>query len=1344
MIKKTFKFIITASAILVGLAIILTAGALVLINTAAVQRAVMDRVNTAIPGAMEWRLLRLDPFKGRIAIDDLVINDPDGALIVSIDQVLVEIALAGLINRELRVDVARIETPRILLATNSRGDLNIAAAFVAPDADAPEIPDPADPEFEPESEPTPEPEPDSSPPGFNVRINALDLTGGYFQFQTTAEASADTADGLDIVVLDDIDISLTDADLAGQSSRLAISINGGRMDMADIRASLEKFHLDAGLDQGCLTPLDIDILLADGTALKLTGAVDRVFDQPEIGLEMAFQTELSDISRMLDPGIDLTGPVDLHLTASGAAADPEATLSIRYGSGGIAGLPIAGINLAARMAEREVHIRRFSAETEAGTIDITGTINLQEAFPEGFTAGFTDIDAIICDLAVNADLPDLARAAGAFDLSGPGGRLSLSADIAGPLRMPVVDVDLKGSSLAWQDVRIGDLLAAANMDLQKGLLHIKPIILNNQRSSFRLAGTADLLSPGTYALRDDPAFDLEVTDGILFAADFADDVDGRLAFDASISGTLRQPAAELFIQGEGLSAVNQKIGDITADLRLSQGRLTIDPIRVVNGGSVILLTGSADVIDPVTAEPLDDPAIDITLSGEAVRITDFAADLAGLVNVNGHVNGSLNQPRGYLRLQADDLDLGMQDIHQINLDARLDETLIHIEPLKISLSPDQSITLTGWVNMEKEYDFQLISDPISPNAINVLAEVFPEGGRIMLEASGKGSFDDLRADAEIRISELKFNGSALPSLAVALAAADQTLLVTAGPESLIDNQNDDPSNILLDGRLHLDTRDFNVRLDIDHADLAPFLAIAAQPDLSGHLTAQIQADGNLSASDRVRADLSIADLSLFRNEMEIIRSSDFKATYDGGLLSIPGSRVALLTEGYVDIRGTGRIDGDLQLQAAGAIPFKLLESFTDAVTGPGGSIDISASVSGPASEPSINADILLETIGLTLPETGQRLHDVNGGIHITNHRISIRDIKGRLDAGDFSISGALDLADFQPVRADIAINARALPIKVPDTLDLTINAAIKLSGDTEKSMLSGEIILLDGLYYRDIEFSLMDAAGDIGRGRREFSPPPETESEGIPLLDKLALDINVRHRNPFVVDNNMAILRIRPDLRIHGTSNRPLISGRAQVTDGGITFYNTEFTVQKGIIDFINPYKIEPTIDIAAQSQVRHWTINLAVTGPPDDLSVQLSSSPAEEHGDIISLLVVGKTTRELAGGEGGGATSPQQLLANLLAEQLQKNLQAGTGIDIIELEYTTNGESDTGDDIRVTVGKEISRRLTLLYGVEQRSGLVVQKSTAIYKLLENLSVNAFQDTEGAFGGEMRYRLEFR
>jgi hypothetical protein len=45
---------------------------------------------------------------------------------------------------------------------------------------------------------------------------------------------------------------------------------------------------------------------------------------------------------------------------------------------------------------------------------------------------------------------------------------------------------------------------------------------------------------------------------------------------------------------------------------------------------------------------------------------------------------------------------------------------------------------------------------------------------------------------------------------------------------------------------------------------------------------------------------------------------------------------------------------------------------------------------------------------------------------------------------------------------------------------------------------------------------------------------------------------------------------------------------------------------------------------------------------------------------------------------------------------------------------------------------------------MKNKSGVVVQQSTAIYKLFENLSVNTFQDTEGDFGGEMLYRREFR
>jgi autotransporter translocation and assembly factor TamB len=229
-----------------------------------------------------------------------------------------------------------------------------------------------------------------------------------------------------------------------------------------------------------------------------------------------------------------------------------------------------------------------------------------------------------------------------------------------------------------------------------------------------------------------------------------------------------------------------------------------------------------------------------------------------------------------------------------------------------------------------------------------------------------------------------------------------------------------------------------------------------------------------------------------------------------------------------------------------------------------------------------------------------------------------------------------------------------------------------------------------------------------------------------------------------MVDNNLALLSIRPQLTLTGTADNPLLNGRAEVTEGTVTYRNTEFEVIKGVVDFVNPYRIEPEVDIKAEAEIRKWSITLSVTGGPENLNFQLSSNPPEQDADIVSLLAMGKTTRELADGSGGGA-STEEMLANLVADELSKKIKQGTGLDIVEVEYRNNGaEAEDAEEVRVTVGKELSRRLTVKYGVERKSGEMVQQSTGIYKLLENLSLNAFQDTEGDFGGEMRYRLEFR
>jgi translocation and assembly module TamB len=87
--------------------------------------------------------------------------------------------------------------------------------------------------------------------------------------------------------------------------------------------------------------------------------------------------------------------------------------------------------------------------------------------------------------------------------------------------------------------------------------------------------------------------------------------------------------------------------------------------------------------------------------------------------------------------------------------------------------------------------------------------------------------------------------------------------------------------------------------------------------------------------------------------------------------------------------------------------------------------------------------------------------------------------------------------------------------------------------------------------------------------------------------------------------------------------------------------------------------------------------------------------------------------------------------------------MKDATGMDYLEIK--PNDVDNKGNSgVNVVVGKELSRQMMVKYGVDVRDGETVQRVTTDYKLLENLLMSGFQDTGGAFGGEIKYRLEFR
>jgi len=474
-----------------------------------------------------------------------------------------------------------------------------------------------------------------------------------------------------------------------------------------------------------------------------------------------------------------------------------------------------------------------------------------------------------------------------------------------------------------------------------------------------------------------------------------------------------------------------------------------------------------------------------------------------------------------------------------------------------------------------------------------------------------------------------------------------------------------------------------------------------------------------------------------------MRASGVMIQYKEGTLIIPESRVELPGQGVMTIRADAAAHGRLDLTARGKVPLEvaaLIDPDLADITGTAG-FDISAV--GPFSSPRIEGQVLIEDARYPIPYNDQLLHDVRGRITLGAEGIVIETLAGRLDQGYFDIRGRMDLEDLKPGRISLQAQVRSLPVLIPETMDLVLEGRATLTGMPDKSLLQADITILDALYYREHQLNLIAEVGQriIGGGKRSDTAPASLD---LPYLRNAELDVTILKRGDVLVENNLAELSIAPDLQVGGTLNSPVITGRVAVIEGFITYQRRTFDVTLGVLEFADPYRTSGAVDLQAQGQVRDWMIYISVSGPFDNLNIRLESDPALEDAAILALLATGRTPDELTGVGALGPRSPSSMLAELLAGTYGEELRETTGLDILELETVSPEAGGAAGNIRITVGEELTRRLTVKYSLETTSGETTRTAIAEYKFFENLLINGFQDNKGAFGADLRFRLEFR
>lgn len=1388
--------------------VVSAAGLSLYANSRQGRELLLRKINATIPGTVTAAHHRLSLFSGELLLQDLTIRDSQGIGLAGVDSLAVNLSLASLLRRVLIIEDVNLKRPWAHLSIDGSGRLNILKAFTATSAaenasrgQGAGIPfniilrqlhlSGGQLRFS------------GAKYGVDLKLHDVDLAAsGNLRDQSgvlklKVGASQLAYDGYQSEVKQiDLALALRDGNLeplvVNAENQLGSLLLYGdlyrvfsdpeldlNVSIEFSLAALESFlELDRG-DTGRVT----SILAVKGrpgnprVSLKMDYGGGRVAGHTvrRAGLELNLMDRLATLEKLWadsDAGLlELSGQADLRevfpkgflsppldwelIGVKGKLQAKEVDLtSIPWDGGAVSGKMDArvdfsgsGVSLETLTADTRAMIvledfrskgmaqplgiqSRVTGRMQSGTLWLDA-VDVAAADMNFSANGSLDVDTEHLEAQFSLETDEIASLLSIFGVSRIQGAAAAKGHVNGRFTNPAIGLSVTGRGVRIRDIAFGDVVLEAGLNAD-GYLKVDTLTIENSGSSIMADGDIHLFALPFELHPEMPLSARMVFSNIEYNDFFAHaspgpDIRGSLGGEVVVSGKVQALNASAEVLGTDIEVEQMRLGNLAGTARFLDGKLLLDRLRLTNSRTDLEARGEISLLHKNTWQTVETPVFKLGVADGHVFLEDFTNDFAGELIIDTDLAGQLTNPRGRIAIKGENLDLAVQQIDMLAVNMQAGDNAITIDSLDIKMPEGGTIKGEGRFGFDRSFQFQLQSRDLSIDSIDSVRELKQVGGQLDLDIHGSGFIHRPEISGRMTWSGILVKNEEIDDLYVRFGLKNNRISLDA-------KQTFD-----LSAAYDLSNRAFSVDLTMDDTRLEPWYAVAGRPELGGQITGRIRAEGYAGDLERTRATIDVQNLDLEFKGDRLAGTTDLQGTFNNGNFTIPTFHVDLLDQGQLAIEGSGDIAGDVDLRAEGKIPMQAANLFAPDLIGLEGTVSLMTSIKGSLKSPKLEGVIRVEQAGMKIPELQQTLHRVNGQIVFIANEDVEGNFSGMLDDGKFEIETKIALDGFRAKRIDARFVAPALPFQIPDTMEMLLYADLSMNGSLDDLLVGGEIILLEGIYYKNFKLNLLQSVQEKGREEK-----PQTVAKVHPFLKPMRFDVALRHRQPFVVDNNIADLEINPDIALTGTPENPVITGSANVSNGIITYQNKSFEVQQGAVNFINPYKTEAVIDIKGYVDIRDWRITISLYGSPDHLLVELSSVPHEEDADILSLLVFKKTTYEMNEGGSGVGQSPTVLLAQLLAASFGEDVKKSTGIDVLEVEAESAETRDSSDRIKVTVGKNLSERVTVKYSVESKDGGYVQRASTEYKLLEHILVSGFQDSKGVYGGELIFRVAFR
>ena len=641
--------------------------------------------------------------------------------------------------------------------------------------------------------------------------------------------------------------------------------------------------------------------------------------------------------------------------------------------------------------------------------------------------------------------------------------------------------------------------------------------------------------------------------------------------------------------------------------------------------------------------------------------------------------------------------------------------------------------LTGSVSYrsaDQYADFNVAGSGIALDRIEALqSKSLPVGGDFSFTLKGSGPIHAPSAQGDLQLTNLQFGGETQGAFSGHLVSDGQSATVTV-VSHLTRGKLDGQVTAGLSGDLPV-----SGKFDVAQFDLDPFIVSGLHlNNLTGHSSVDgtIAVKGSLNDLAALEADADLSSVSLSYELVQLTNNGNVRLSYTRNEVRVDQAHLHG-TDTDLQIGGTARFDQDrpLALTLAGNVDLRLLAGLIpDLNTQGDGTINVS--VAGTMSSPRITGRAAVKDASATYADFPVGLSKVNGNFVFDQSRLTFDGLTAEAGGGQLRLGGSITYGQGL-MRFDVNTTAATVRIRYPTGMSWLADGTLRLSGTSNASLLTGSVNVQRVLFAQGVDVaSFFAAASDTS-----ISPPSSS-----PFLRNLSFDVATQTSPGARIEWNGAQIDMDGDVRLRGTWDRPVILGDIHLVGGQMVFRGNNYQLTRGDINFANPFRLDPVLNIEASTTISQYQVTIDFTGPASRLQMNYRSDPPLPDSEIVALLALGNTG-ESAGLMSGtssqnyGATA---LLSEAISSGLGGRIEHLFGISHFSVDpFVAETSTESNAAARVTIEQQVTHDLTITYSTNAATSNQYQMIQVAYAVKRDLSVVFLRDINGTYGMDIKW-----